>query len=124
LELAKIDDVQSHVDKNLADATVKLTKALRDAEQGIISIGTLFAIKMHGRLTVVSLTHEQAEFVRAHPVVYRDPQALLEILSRDPIQYPTLDALSRMLPRQGDVMPVRQVLPPPKKERLNPKPRS
>jgi hypothetical protein len=91
IELANIDSVQSRVDKNLSVAVLNLTKALKNEKEGVISIGSLFAVKTssagHSRLAVISLTQEQMGLVKSNPAVQTDPVAFLRMFeqsARDP----------------------------------------
>jgi hypothetical protein len=77
LEMKNIDLVQSEIDLNLASAAAKLKETLEGVENGIVSLGSLFAVKtvIEGkpRMAVVSLSQDQMQKIRDNPELQMDP---------------------------------------------------
>jgi hypothetical protein len=85
VELKHLDGVQSKIDLELSQAVLNLRKALDNVPEGIISIGSLFAVKLtpadgKPRLAVLSLTQEQMALVKSNPQMQTDPAAFFSIL--------------------------------------------
>jgi hypothetical protein len=77
LELKHLDTPQSKIDLDLSKAAINLRKALEGTPEGIISIGSLFAVKQtingKAKLAILSLTQEQMQLVKSNPQMQTDP---------------------------------------------------
>jgi hypothetical protein len=85
LELKHIDSIQSRVDLELSKAVLNLKKALDNATEGIVSIGSLFIIKTTAadgtaKIAIVSLSQEQMKLVRSNPQMQIDPAIFRDLI--------------------------------------------
>jgi CspA family cold shock protein len=101
LELIALHKPQSEVDANEADALSKLVKSLENQTEAFIRIGSLYVVKMGGKLSAGGLTQRQLAFLERRKEFVATPADFLAAL--DEFQRDSIDDGG---PR-GDITPVR-----------------
>lgn len=82
LELAVLNEPQSIIDKNLAEAAATLIKSLENQNEAVVSLGSLLVIKFNGNVYIKNLSPMQAKFLEDAPEIIIEPKKLLERLSK------------------------------------------
>jgi len=82
LELRELDQPQSEVDLNQADAVARLLGALSLEQDALMQIGSLILIKVKEKIFVRTLTQTELVYFSRNPALFQDPAKALQILQQ------------------------------------------
>lgn len=80
VELQGLDMPQSEVDLNQAEAVSRLLASLDSESDALIQVGSVFLVKVEGKVIVRNLTQIELSYFNRHPALFQDPAKALEIL--------------------------------------------
>jgi ATP-dependent helicase YprA (DUF1998 family) len=78
IELAKIDLVQSEINRNNFEAANGFINAVKDSDNVFLFIGSMICIKHQGEVKIIELTTEQKMFLNDNPQLRNNPAKFWE----------------------------------------------
>jgi hypothetical protein len=78
IELAKIELVQSEINRNNFEAALGFVKETKDVDDISIFSGSMVCIKHQGEVKIIELSTEQKIFLKDNPQLRNNPALFLE----------------------------------------------
>ena len=82
IELAKIELVQSEINRNNFEAAIGFINATKDADNISDFSGSMVCVKYQGEVKIVELSTEQKMFLKDNPQLKNKPRRFLEVFNQ------------------------------------------
>lgn len=80
IELRGLDQPQSQVDLNQAEAVTRLLSALDPEHNALLQVGSIFLIKVHDTIVVRNLSQVELAYFQRNPALFQKPEIALKVL--------------------------------------------